>query len=93
MRTISADTVANGSPSSSTRTAPGWRESGVSAVTVGPARGSLVIVGGGAVGEEIYDRFIDLAGGVDAPIVVIPTAGENDEVGEGVRVQPQGERR
>lgn len=45
----------------------------------GPARGSLVIVGGGRVGDEIYDRFIDLAGGVDAPIVVIPTAGENDE--------------
>lgn len=45
-----------------------------SAATVGPARGSLMIVGGGALGPELVDRFFLLAGGKDAPIVVIPTA-------------------
>jgi len=42
----------------------------------GPAKGSLIVIGGGALGKEILDRFATLAGGLDAPIVVIPTAGE-----------------
>ncbi len=42
---------------------------------VGPARGSLVIVGGGMRDPAIVQRFIDLAGGPQALIVVIPTAG------------------
>lgn len=42
---------------------------------VGPEHGALVVVGGGALGPEIYARFLALAGGADAPIVVIPTAG------------------
>jgi cyanophycinase len=42
---------------------------------VGPPKGSLVIVGGGIQDLSILRRFIDLAGGPDAPIVVIPTAG------------------
>jgi cyanophycinase len=40
----------------------------------GPDKGTLIIVGGGKVGPEILDRFFALAGGKDAPIVVIPTA-------------------
>lgn len=40
-------------------------------------KGSLVIVGGGRMGPELWRKFIDLAGGPDAPIVVIPTAGED----------------
>jgi cyanophycinase len=40
----------------------------------GPERGALVIVGGGRVGADILTRFFDLAGGRDAPLVVIPTA-------------------
>jgi len=43
-------------------------------VVKGPERGALVIVGGGRVGPEILTRFFDLAGGRDAPLVVIPTA-------------------
>jgi cyanophycinase len=39
--------------------------------------GHLVIAGGGQLGPEIVGRFIELAGGPDAPIVVIPTAGED----------------
>lgn len=49
------------------------------AADVGPERGTLLIVGGGAMGPEIVNRFIDLAGGMDAPIVVIPTASEENE--------------
>jgi cyanophycinase len=41
---------------------------------VGPESGTLVIVGGGLRGDSIYQRIISLAGGPDAPIVVIPTA-------------------
>ena len=43
---------------------------------VGPPTGSLVVAGGGNLGPEIEGEFIRLAGGVDAPVVVIPTAGE-----------------
>ena len=42
---------------------------------VGPGNGSLVIIGGGLGDGEIVERIIDLAGGRDAPLVVIPTAG------------------
>jgi cyanophycinase len=44
-------------------------------VVKAPERGSLVIVGGGRVGRAILSRFFELAGGTDAPLVVIPTAG------------------
>ncbi|HEV2223485.1 MAG TPA: cyanophycinase [Candidatus Acidoferrales bacterium] len=42
--------------------------------TVGPARGWLVIVGGGTLVPEITERFVQLAGGPDASFVVFPTA-------------------
>ena len=54
---------------------------------VGPERGSLVIVGGAMRSPEIYERFIDLAGGPDAHIVLVPTAGgaaEYDEFYQGM---------
>ncbi|KAL7781768.1 hypothetical protein V8C37DRAFT_398113 [Trichoderma ceciliae] len=41
---------------------------------VGPENGNLVIVGGGTLDDSILQRFIDLAGGNDSSIVVIPTA-------------------
>ena len=44
-------------------------------MAVGPPGGSLVIAGGGQLGPEIWGTFLALAGGADAPIVVIPTAG------------------
>ena len=43
--------------------------------TVGPPRGAVVVVGGGAIGTDVYGRFIELAGGPDALIVDVPTAG------------------
>jgi len=46
---------------------------------IGPASGSLVIVGGAMEDTTIVRTFLELAGGGDAPIVVIPTAGEGDD--------------
>lgn len=42
---------------------------------VGPANGSVMVVGGGAQGPETFATFIELAGGPDALIVDVPTAG------------------
>jgi cyanophycinase len=44
--------------------------------TVGPTKGTLLIVGGGNLSQEIWKRFVDLAGGSEARIVFVPTAGE-----------------
>jgi len=41
----------------------------------GPAHGALVISGGAERDNQIYDRFIQLAGGPDALILVVPTSG------------------
>lgn len=57
--------------------------------SVGPANGSVLVVGGGAQGPEIFAKFIELAGGPDALIVEVPTAGgdsvEMATVGRGLR--------
>ncbi|MGH9324566.1 MAG: cyanophycinase [Vicinamibacteria bacterium] len=45
---------------------------------VGPKTGSLVIVGGAMEDDFIMERFVELAGGPEAPMVIIPTAGEGD---------------
>jgi cyanophycinase len=42
---------------------------------VGPANGTVMVVGGGAVGPEVVARFIAAAGGPDALIIDVPTAG------------------
>jgi cyanophycinase len=44
----------------------------------GPEKGTLVIQGGGdATGTGIDETFINLAGGLDAKIIIVPTAGGN----------------
>lgn len=44
----------------------------------GPAKGTLVIVGGGPTNNTgIMEKFIQLAGGPDANFVIVPTAGGN----------------
>jgi cyanophycinase len=58
-----------------------------SASTIGPAKGTLIIIGGGGMTPEIWQRFIDLAGGTKAKIVVIPTANEEAEIGKDFTVQ------
>ena len=49
---------------------------------IGPENGSLVIVGGALKSDSIVNRFIELAGGWDAEIVVIPTAIGLDQYSE-----------
>jgi len=51
-------------------------------VTVGPETGTLMIVGGGQLGDDLVNKFIELAGGPDAPIIFIPTAGGRKSYGE-----------
>ena len=43
--------------------------------SVGPRTGSVMVVGGGQQGPEVFAKFIELAGGPDALIVDVPTAG------------------
>ncbi len=44
----------------------------------GPAKGTLVIVGGGQTnGTGIMEKFIELAGGPNAKFIIVPTAGGN----------------
>jgi len=49
--------------------------------TLGPGKGALVIVGGGGGTHQsrILGRFIELAGGEQARIVVVPTAASSSE--------------
>jgi cyanophycinase len=51
---------------------------GLAEAASGPAKGTLVVVGGGEVGPEIAHRFLELAGGPEALIIVIPTADERE---------------
>lgn len=46
-----------------------------------PARGHLVIVGGGPIPDAILERFLALAGGGNARIVVFPMASEDPDAG------------
>jgi cyanophycinase len=57
--------------------------------TTGPENGSLIVVGGGFIGSDITNQFIDNAGGKDAKIVVIPTAGGQDSYDNDVRFAKQ----
>jgi cyanophycinase len=56
------------------------RPLGTGPVKVGPAKGTLVVVGGGSMGPELYNAFIDAAGGPDALILVVPNAGGADSI-------------
>lgn len=46
--------------------------------TQGPESGALVIAGGGRLGDDILLKFIELAGGPGAELVLIPTAAGQD---------------
>lgn len=47
--------------------------------THGPKNGTLLIIGG-AASDMFYEKFMELVGGADAPIVVIPTAVSSDSL-------------
>ncbi|MEP6495363.1 MAG: cyanophycinase [bacterium] len=44
------------------------------ATRVGPARGTVMVVGGGFMAPDLFARFIEAAGGPEALIVVVPNA-------------------
>lgn len=48
----------------------------------GPERGTLLLAGGSIKSDAIFDRFIELAGGKEASIVVVPTA-RGEAAGDG----------
>ena len=47
--------------------------------THGPSNGKLLVIGG-AASNIFYEKFMELVGGADAPIVVIPTAITSDSL-------------
>jgi hypothetical protein len=76
---LRASTYAQSAPADKSVGKPVPSLLGAGPVVTGPAHGALVIVGGGKVGNEILTRMFDLAGGKDAPMVVIPTASGADD--------------
>jgi len=46
----------------------------VARATFEDVKGALVIVGGGGLPDDVRDRFLELAGGANAHLVIIPTA-------------------
>ncbi|HDZ24097.1 MAG TPA: peptidase S51, partial [Desulfobacteraceae bacterium] len=48
-------------------------------VSHGPPKGTLLVIGG-AASDIFYTKFMELVGGADAPIVVIPTAVSSDSL-------------
>src|SRR5205809_7068994 len=48
---------------------------------VGPAKGTVMVIGGRSIGIDVMSRFIAAAGGPDALIIDVPTAGGNDKYG------------
>lgn len=57
---------------------------GSGSVKVGPPNGTVIAVGGGAQGPEIYKAFIDAAGGPDALILDVP----NNSIPQRVNAPP-----
>jgi cyanophycinase len=58
----------------------------------GPERGTLLIQGGGdATGTGIDETFINLAGGPNAKIIIVPTAGGNREKDGSIKVYKEEE--
>jgi len=61
-----------------TASAPRAQQSPADVPEYGPAKGTLVIVGGGTLtGSGISEKFIELAGGPEKTFVIVPTAGGN----------------
>jgi cyanophycinase len=63
------------------------RTRGDEAPEYGPAKGTLIIIGGGSMKDTgITETFLRLAGGKDARLVVVPTAGGNKKADGSVRL-------
>ena len=40
----------------------------------GPANGTLIVIGGGDISESLNKKIMEISGGLQIPIVIIPTA-------------------
>jgi cyanophycinase len=70
---------------------PRARQTVDAAPEYGPAKGTLVIVGGGNLnGSGINEKFIELAGGKEKNFVIVPTAGGNrNQQGELIKYEEE----
>lgn len=50
------------------------QESGNPEYSSGPKNGTLIIIGGGEINESLNRKILEISGGLQIPIVVIPTA-------------------
>lgn len=50
------------------------QDSANSRFSAGPANGTLIIIGGGEISESLNRKIMEISGGLQIPIVVIPTA-------------------
>lgn len=46
--------------------------------SLGPANGTLIIIGGGEISESLNETIVQVSGGLQIPIVIIPTADGRD---------------
>lgn len=58
---------------------------GTGSVKVGPAHGTVFAVGGGSIGQPLYEAFIEAAGGPDALILDVP----NNSIGKPMSTAPE----
>jgi cyanophycinase len=76
--TVLAILVVASGPAAQNTPAPAAPQTQQETPEYGPAKGALVIVGGGGMdGTGIVEKFIELAGGPDAKFIIVPTAGGN----------------
>lgn len=74
-----AATACATAPAASPGSSSNGDDGGASAAPiVGPSNGALVVVGGGRIGPDVMERFIELAGGASARIVIMPGAGTEE---------------
>jgi cyanophycinase len=50
--------------------------------SIGPSNGTLIIIGGGELSESMIKSFIQIGGGLDVPMVIIPTADGQEKYDE-----------
>lgn len=51
-------------------------------ISSGPSNGTLIIIGGGEISESLNNKIMETSGGLQIPIVVIPTADGSDNYDE-----------
>jgi hypothetical protein len=47
--------------------------------TIGPSNGTIIILCGGKLSESLINSFVQIGGGLDVPMVIIPAADGQDK--------------